>query len=59
MTLFEIKIELEALITEREGMIVENQISKSLDGSYLYGVEHFQKIVDKIRDLAILAKDCN
>ena len=58
MTLFEIKIELEALITEREGMIAENQICYNNNNYCPYGEEHFQRIVDKIRDLARLAKDC-
>ena len=54
----EIKIELEVLITEREGMIAENQICKTTDDYYPYDEDEFLKLANKIRELARLAKDC-
>ena len=53
----EIRIQLEALITEREGMIAENQICKITDDYYPYDEDEFLKLANKIRELIILARD--
>jgi hypothetical protein len=57
MSPLEIKIKLEALITEREGMIAENQICKITNDYYPYGMEAFQELTDKILELVILTRD--
>jgi len=54
----EIKIELEALITEREGMIAENRICKTTNDYYPYDENAFLMLVTKMRDLTRLVKDC-
>lgn len=49
--LLAIECELQALITEREGMIISNSI-RTINGDYLlYGEVEFQKHADKIRHL--------
>jgi hypothetical protein len=45
------RIELEALITEREGMLAENTHRLDCGHSIAYGDEHFQTLADKMRKL--------
>jgi hypothetical protein len=45
------RIELEALITEREGMLAENTHRLDCGHSIAYTDEHFQTLADKIRKL--------
>ena len=46
-----IKIELEALITEREGMVAENARRIRIDNAVAYGDEAFQHHANRIRKL--------
>lgn len=46
------RIELEALITEREGMVAENQQRAHCDQSMAYGAEYFDDLASRIRLLA-------
>jgi hypothetical protein len=46
------KIELEALVTEREGMIAENTFRVSCGNSIAYGADSFTVIADKLHALA-------
>lgn len=45
------RIELEALITEREGMIAENRFNESIGRSINYGDDSFFVLADKMRSL--------
>ncbi len=47
----EIKIKLEALITQREGMIAENQVRISLGQSVAFDGESFIYLADEIAEL--------
>jgi hypothetical protein len=47
------RIELEALVTEREGMLAENTHRANCEHSVAYTEEHFQKLADKIRKLGV------
>jgi len=47
-----IKIELESLITEREGMLAENTFRSNLGQGIAYGDKAFQELADRIRALA-------
>ena len=53
----EIKIQLEALVTEREGMIAENIIRGSNENYYSYDGDSFLKLAEQINELVILARD--
>ena len=46
------RILLEALITEREGMLAENAHSLDCGYSILYGDEAFNELADRMRELA-------
>lgn len=45
------RIELEALITEREGMIAENKHREGLGQSMAYGDSAFNALAEQIREL--------
>ena len=45
------RIELELLITEREGMIVENALREAKGNAIAYGEEAFFELSEKIREL--------
>jgi len=49
------KILLEALITEREGMLAENTHRLACGHSIAYGDDAFQELADKIRALGAKA----
>lgn len=46
-----VQIELEAFITEREGMIAENRHREQCGNSIAYGADEFQALADKIKEL--------
>lgn len=45
------EIELQALITEREGMIAENTFRQSIDRGMAYTEDSFQILAEKMRAL--------
>lgn len=45
------RIELEALITEREGMIAENKVRESLGHSLAYPYDCFSVLASQMREL--------
>ena len=45
------RIELEAFIAEREGMIAENRHREQCGNSIAYGADEFQALADKIKEL--------
>lgn len=49
----ETRIALEALITERLGMVAKNEQNAYLDRGLAYGDEDFQRLADRMRKLAI------
>ena len=57
MTELDKAIELQALITEREGMIAENNWRIQLEQSLAYTEDSFIILAEKIRKLANLEKD--
>jgi hypothetical protein len=44
---------LESLVTERDGMIAENQQRERLDQSMAYSAEHFFELCDRINALSV------
>jgi len=46
-----IQIKLEALITEREGMIAENHQRMSLGQSVAYSDDHFNELANRMTEL--------